>query len=812
MKNVLKFGGSSVAGPSQIRCVVDIVRGYEQPCAVIVSALGGITDGLKNIAQKALTGEHAPLVNELRDRHQRVINDLLTPEANLRASDYLEGRIAEVDIICRGIHMLQELSDRSLARMLSFGELVSSFIVTEAIKEVIPTCQRIDARKFILTDDKLMKATVDRAQTTLELKSIFSNINSVAVIPGFIGATKNKVTSTLGRGGSDYTASLIAAALDVQELHIYSDVSGMLSANPRAVIQAKNIDHLSYNEAFELSHFGAKVLYPPAIQPAYEKNIALLLKNTFDPTHPGTRIDMFPSENPEIVTGISSIDDVAMVNLSGIGMIGVTGYSSRVFNALHQHDINVIMIAQSCSERGICIAVDKGDVHNAEHALQLAFEEEIALKRIDPIQLEENLSIVALVGDGMKFRSGVSGQIFSQLGNYNINIRAIAQGSSESNISIIIDSKDEMRAIKKLHEKFIEKRLAQINLFVLGAGNVGTAFLNLLDKSKDAIASKYGVELTICGLSNSRKMVLDGTGIEPENALERLGRTKTNSDLNKFLEFAVSIHSPNRILVDNTASDATTTIYNEALARGIHVVTCNKRMASGPFEHYSELLQTMAVNKSKFYFETNVGAALPMIQALSNLVDTGDTVHKFQAILSGSLSYIFDQYDGLTPFVEVVKEAGKLGYTEPNPQDDLSGLDVMRKMVILGRAIGLEVELEDVVKSNDLPEECQQAEGKESFLSTLTNNESYFKAKYENAKKENCKLKYIAEYSNGKLQVGLQAVNQTHVFYTLEGTDNILAIYSNRYKNPFIIRGAGAGPENTASGVLTDILRINSWK
>ncbi len=809
MKKVLKFGGSSVAGTDQMRRVVDIVANQPKPCVVVVSALGGVTDMLKSLARAAMAGHHEELLGQLLDRHIALIDELLSGESRTKATDYTKARVDELDVICQGIHMLQELSQRSEARLMSFGELISSYIITEAIQSKVGNAIRLDARELIQTDDQLMRAEVNMKVTVEKIKAACVNVTGVAIIPGFISSTESGVTSTLGRGGSDYTAAIFAHALNVEVLEIWSDVSGMLTANPKIVNQAQSITKMSYNEAFELSHFGAKVLYPPAIQPAYESDIPVLLKNTFDPADPGTLIDQHVESKEHIVTGISSIDEVAMVNLTGIGMVGVSGYSSRVFKALHEADVNVVMIAQSCSERGICVAVDHDDLHQTHEALNMTFQSEIASGRIDPIKLEEKLSIVALVGDGMKYRSGVSGRIFSVLGHYGINIRAIAQGSSESNISIIIDSADEYRAIRVLHESFFEHKPTPIHLFIAGVGTVGSSFIELIMKHNADILKNHNYKINICGVANSRKMIHNNDGLSPDTVLAELNASEHASNLNELVAHMISLKVPNKVFVDNTATPDTAPLYKHCMESGIHVVTCNKIVASDDLQNYRHLKQISNTGHAHFHYETNVGAALPVIHTISDMVRTGDHIDRIEAVLSGSLNYVYDAYDGSESFETVVREAQAQGYTEPNPMMDLSGADVIRKIVILAREAGYAVSIDDVICKPDMPQSCLAAESTEQVFEALASQEDYFRNRVEKARSSGNKLKYIAELRNNKLTVGLQEINSDHIFYSLKGTDNMIAIYSTRYAdNPLVIQGAGAGPENTASGVLSDVLRI----
>jgi aspartokinase/homoserine dehydrogenase 1 len=630
------------------------------------------------------------------------------------------------------------------------------------------------------------------------------------LLPGYIASNENGETTTLGRGGSDYSAAIIASAINAEVLEIWTDVSGMYTAHPKIVAQAKPIDKLSYYEAMELSHFGAKVIYPPTLQPIIEKNIPILIKNSFAPEDPGTIIDDTPIiENGEIVKGISHIDKVALINLEGSGMIGITGFSKRLFEALSAAKINVIMITQASSEHSICIGVREEDAMAAKKAIDEKFAFEISIKKVLPAQVEKDMVNIAVVGEKMKDHQGISGKVFSSLGANNINIRAIAQGASERNISIIIDKKNVSKAINTLHESFFEAQVKELNLFVTGVGNVGSKLLEQIDNQTDYLIENLRLKIRVIAISNSKKMVLGTDAMELSQWDTILEESETKANVDLFFEHAKKLNLRNSIFVDNTASEVIAKEYARYLNNNIGVVTCNKIAAADALNNYLNLKKISRKYGSPYLFETNVGAGLPIIDTLNNLIASGDQIIKIQAVLSGSLNFVFNNFKKGVKFHDVVLEAQQQGYTEPDPKIDLSGIDVARKILILARESGMKIELEAIENESFLPEACLNTKDNKSFFESLLQHNDHFEKMLENAEKHGAKMKYVAQLENGKAQVGIQLVKEGHDFYNLEGSDNIILFYTNRYSaQPLIVKGAGAGADVTASGIFADIIRI----
>ena len=617
----------------------------------------------------------------------------------------------------------------------------------------------------------------------------------------------HKETTTLGRGGSDFTASIYAAALNADELQIWTDVSGMYTANPRVVKQAYPISEISYEEAMELSHFGAKVLYPPTIQPALRKEIAIRIKNTFEPESAGTLICKNP-ENGNEVKGISHIEDVSLITLEGGGMIGIPGFSKRLFETLSVAKINVVFITQASSEHSICVGVYEDDAVKAKELLDETFSIEIDKKKIKPIIVEKELAILAVVGESMKNYQGLSGQMFSALGRNNVNVRAIAQGSSEKNISAVINKYDAKKALNILHEQFFEEKTKQLNLFVTGVGNVGERFLAQLQQQKDFLKENLKLNIRVIGIANSRKMAFSDHGIDLNNWKEALENGEPTT-LDSFHQKVKEANHRNSVFVDNTANQQVSEIYEKYLRESISVVTCNKIACASNFDNYKTLKQVSRKYNASFLFETNVGAGLPIIDTLKNLINSGDRVQKIQAVLSGSLNFVFNNFNENSTFHDVVAAAQKEGYTEPDPKIDLSGVDVARKILILARESGYQLELEDIANNAFLPEDSLKTDNNDDFYASLTKNEGHFQNIFKEANDKDCRLKYVAEFVDGKANVGLQHIPSDHPFYNLEGSDNIVLFFTDRYpENPLIIKGAGAGADVTASGIFADVIRI----
>ena len=708
--------------------------------------------------------------------------------------------------IYEGIFLLQELSNKTLAKVSSFGERLSSYIIAyAAIEELDATHQ--ESRDLIVTNNVFLNAQVNFEKTNKNITDFFmKNSHQVTILGGFISSNTDGETTTLGRGGSDFSAAIYAAALDADELQIWTDVSGMYTANPRVVKQAFPIPEISYEEAMELSHFGAKVLYPPTIQPSLRKEIPIRIKNTFDPENNGTLISKNPKNGNE-VKGISHIEDISLITLEGGGMIGIPGFSKRLFETLSQAKINVVFITQASSEHSICVGIYDSDANKAKELLNETFSIEIDRKKIKPVIVENDLAIIAVVGESMKNHQGLSGQMFSSLGKNNVNIRAIAQGSTEKNISAVINKSDAKKALNTLHEQFFEEKIKQINLFVTGVGNVGERFLAQLEQQKKHLKQHLKLKIRVIGLSNSRKMVFDEKGIDLKNWKELLENGEQTS-LEKFFNKTKECNLRNSVFVDNTANQAVSEVYENYLRQSIGVVTCNKIACASLLDNYKTLKEVSRKYNAPFLFETNVGAGLPIIDTLKNLINSGDRVHKIQAVLSGSLNFVFNNFSENSTFHDVVEQAQKEGYTEPDPKIDLSGVDVARKILILARESGYDLELSDISKNAFLPEESLKTKNNDDFYASLTKNEAHFQQIFKEANDKNCRLKYVAEFSDGKANVGLQHIPSNHPFYNLDGSDNIVLFFTDRYpENPLIIKGAGAGADVTASGIFADIIR-----
>ncbi len=811
MKQVLKFGGSSVANADNIRKVIDVVRQRldRGQAIVVVSALSGITDTLLKCGDQAAAGQESfrETLASVEDRHMQTVKSLLPVSGQSSTLSLVKKHCNDLEDICNGVFLLGELSPRTRDRIVSYGELLSSRIISAAFEASGTNAAWADARELIRTDDSFGHAAVQFDATNTGIMEWAAKTTAgVIVIPGFIASTSNGATTTLGRGGSDYTAAIFAAALDLQILEIWTDVSGMMTADPRWVSNVRIIPSISYQEAMELSHFGAKVIYPPTIQPVMSRNIPVWVKNTFAPDDPGTVIENRNAPQQEIVRGISSINNIALLSLEGSGMVGVPGFSKRLFEALAQGQINVILITQGSSEHSICVGIDNARSDEAKTLVDKAFSVEIALSKVDPLRIEKDLSIIALVGEQMKSHPGISGRMFGTLGRNGVNVRAIAQGSSERNISAVISTSDVRKAVNILHEEFFETTYKQVNLFITGTGNVGRRLIDQLRKQQAYLAEQLRLQVRVMGLSNSRKMLLSEEGIDLENWQEMLD-AGVPADLERFTDVMIERNLRNTVFVDITASDKVPPIYEKLLRKSMSVVACNKIAASSAYENYQRLKELTREFNCRFLFETNVGAGLPVIGTLNDLRGSGDVIHRIEAVLSGTLNFVFNNYDGTRPFSEVVRQAQTEGYTEPDPRLDLSGTDVMRKIMILAREAGERIEMEEIACHAFLPESCMQGTV-EDFYAEMGRQEAHFKVIYDQAAAAGCKLKFVASLDNGKAEVGLRHITPEHDFYHLYGKDNIVLFQTQRYPDqPLVVKGAGAGAEVTASGVFADIIR-----
>jgi aspartokinase/homoserine dehydrogenase 1 len=808
---VLKFGGTSVGNAENIERVIGIVKEKlkDERVIVIVSALGGTTDLLLHCGQLAATGDelYKEKLQEVEQRHMLAVKELIPVQQQSSLLSQVKKMCNEIEDLCNGVFLLNELSPGTIDKLVSYGELMSSQIIAAAFNAKGISAEWKDARQLIKTNSHFGNAVVDIAATNATINEWLKQNNShLFIVPGFIASDAKNITTTLGRGGSDYTAAIIAAAVNAASLEIWTDVSGMMTADPRLVANAKIIASISYQEAMELSHFGAKVIYPPTIQPVLSKNIPVWIKNSFAKDEHGTVIKNDAGSDGNIIRGISSINHLALLSLEGSGMVGVPGFSKRLFEALSNAAINVILITQSSSEHSICVGVEAVNAERAKEVIDTAFVSEITMQKVEPLKIERDLSIVALVGDHMKSHPGISGKMFGVLGRNGVNVRAIAQGSSERNISAVIAMDDVRKAINVLHEEFFETTYKQINIFIAGAGNVGRKLLRQLQQQQKFLREQLRLQTRVVGIANSKKALIDEKGIDLEN-WEELLKSAPASDIHRFANTIIEKNLRNSIFVDITASNEVANIYDSLLQKSISIVACNKVACSSSYAYYKKLKDLAREFNANFLFETNVGAGLPVIGTLSDLLRSGDNVHRIEAVLSGTLNFVFNHYDAKKLFADVVKQAQDEGYTEPDPRLDLSGTDVMRKIMILAREAGETIEMNDIANNNFMPASCMQG-SVENFYEEMKKHEAHFKDLYDNAIKNNCKLKFVASYNQGKASVGLQHISPEHDLYHLYGKDNVVLFYTDRYKEqPLVVKGAGAGADVTASGVFADIIR-----
>lgn len=811
---VLKFGGTSVAHSQNILLVEKIIKdeSLKNKIVVIVSALHGVTDQLIRAAELASVKDenYIQIVQNLEEKHISLVKDLFPITEQSSWLSFVKKHFNDLEDLYNGIAVLGELTNRIKDKIASYGEFLSSKIIAARLQHEGLDCIWMNSADLIRTDSNFNNAKVDFQCTENNIISFLNeNKNHIIVGPGFIAHDEKNNATTLGRGGSDYTASIMAASIHAEELQIWTDVSGMMTADPRLASNAKPISEISYHEAMELSHFGAKVLYPPSIQPVMEKNINLIIRNTFDPYAQGTLIShqlKSSDDEKQIAVGISNMNRIALLTLEGSGMVGIPGISARLFQCLSHEKINVILITQGSSEHSITIAIEEKEALRAEYAINSSFADDINLKRVYAVKIETGLSIVALVGESMKSRSGVSAKMFGCLGNNGINIRAIAQGSSERNISIVISEKDSKKAVNVLHEEFFETEIKQIHLYICGTGNVGSKLIQQIYNQNAYLRENFLINLRIAGISNSRYMLFSDKGIAQEDYLiwDQQGE---KASAKEFADEIIRRNLRNSVFVDVTASPDVPEIYESLLKRSVNIVACNKIAASSDFKKYKTLKNTARNHNCNFYFETNVGAGLPVIGTINDLIKSGDQIQSIQAVLSGTLNFVFNHYDGSRTFSEVVAQAQQEGYTEPDPRLDLSGTDVARKILILAREAGYPLKFEEIENIGFLPEECMQGSVSD-FYEKLTAYEDHFKNLLNNAKNEGKILKYVAEFENGKAKVGLQHIAPDSDLFHLYGKDNIIIFKTLRYsEQPLVVKGAGAGADVTASGVFADIIR-----
>ena len=814
---ILKFGGTSVGTAESIRKVADIISKYEHNgirTAVVVSAQSGITNLLMLAGDQAAAGDetYTETLAQIENRHFEVIKALISVKGQSSLFGHVKLLLNELEDVLHGVFLLREESLRTKDLIMSFGERLSAYIIKDFITQSGIPAAYLDARKIIVTDDNFGAAKINFETTNKKIVDYFKEHPELQIVTGFISSNNKNQITTLGRGGSDYTAAVLGAALDAEEIEIWTDVDGMMTADPKKVKRAFSLSSLSYVEAMELTHFGAKIIYPPTLQPAFNKNIPLRIKNTFNPEFEGTVIKREANNKEMPIKGISSIQKVSLVNLHGSGMVGVPGIASRLFGALSKAKISVILITQASSEYSICFAIAPEDAQATRIAVEDEFSLEIASKKIEPLLIEENLSILAIVGENMKNTPGIAGKLFGALSKNGINIVAIAQGSSELNVSVIIKEFHLSKALRALHGAFFLLNRQSLNLYVVGTGLIGGTLLKQIKRQYDYFYDKRFLSINIVALANSKKMIFDENGLALENWKEDLGEKGAKMSIRAYIDQMTALDLPNSIFVDNTSSKLISDHYEEILNANISVVTPNKLANSDSYDRYLELQDIALKNGVKFLYETNVGAGLPVISTLRDLKLSGDQIYKIDGILSGTISYIFNSFEGNKKFSEVVREAKKLGYTEPDPRDDLNGMDMARKILILSREAGISLELKDINMEALLPEACFQADSVEGFFEELQKIDGMMEEKRIVAEKEGKKLRYIAGLENDKAFIRLEAVGPDSLFYAVSGSDNIIAYTSERYHDkPLVIKGPGAGAEVTAAGVFAEIIGISNY-
>ncbi|MEA1986701.1 MAG: bifunctional aspartate kinase/homoserine dehydrogenase I [Candidatus Marinimicrobia bacterium] len=792
---VLKFGGSSIATPKRVEKVISIILDLKDVRAVVFSAFGGVTDNLIEMGTLASIGEkkYLQILNSIENRHRKAVQYLIG--ANIKVNKNIDLMFKELSNVLHGIFLVKELSPQTLDLIMSFGERLSAFIISEAIGKKI-RADFLDTRQIIKTNDNFGNALVNSRLTRKNIKEYFQLRKNIQIVTGFIASNSQGITTTLGRGGSDFTVSLIGASLLADEIQIWTDTDGILTADPRKVEEAFPISNITYEEAMELSHFGAKVIHPPTIQPAKNKKIQIRVKNTFNPNGDGTVISSKRIDNKCSVVGIPTVSNVSLLRMQGSGMASGSGIAKRLFGALAEEKINVILITQASSEHTICFVVKPEYSKLAKDVIEKEFVSEIKAKYLDKVFIENEKSIISIVGEGMRNTIGLAGKFFTALGTKHINIVAIAQGSSERNISVVINKSDEIRALNEVHKMFF-KHENELNVFVAGTGTIGGELLNQIKNANSH-------HLQIQGIMDIDKMVLGN--IKFSSWKGKLKRSKIKSDIDEFINFMNASYGK-KVFVDCTASKKIVSKYKEILSSGISIVTPNKIANSSEYKLFTEL-NNLTNNNVKFLYETNVGAGLPVIETLKGLLQTGDKILTIEAVLSGTISYIFNKFKD-RKFSEIVKEAKENGYTEPDPRDDLNGLDVARKILILARVAGIKIDLKDVKVEKILSEKCYDAKSIDNFFELLELEDERLENKRKDAERKNKVLRYIATLENGKAKVELKEVGIESPFYSLKGADNMISFKTERYnERPLTIRGPGAGAKVTATGVFADILKV----
>ena len=810
---VLKFGGSSVGDAKRIRSVIDIIiqsRREHGEVVVVASAMQDVTNQLIEAGQKAFRGDRAyeQLLNDLEARHQSVAGELLGPADGSLAHHFIAQAFLELREFVHGIWILGEITNRTLDFVMSYGEQLSCTLIAEALKHVGAPADYVDSRRLIQTDLSYGAAQVNTDLTNWNILNHFKNRTNIQVITGYIACGPENETTTLGRGGSDYTASILGAALDADEIEIWTDVDGVMTADPRRVSEAFSLETLSFEEAMELSHFGAKVIHPPTMLPALQKRIPIRIRNTFNPDFPGTLIcERVQTADDTPVKGIACIDRISVLKVTGEGILQTVGIASRIFAALARKNIEVNLITQSSSEHSICLAIATDHSRTAREVIELEFRIELHHGQISPITVENDCSIVAIVGERVQNIPGVTGKVFQALGRNGITPRAIAHGSSERNLTLVLRQSDLQKAMNALHDHLFLSRQKTINLFLLGPGLVGGTLLELLKDQEEFARSALRTRFKVVGIANRRKMLFDERGIDLSTWRSQIAAADQSTDLFEFANRVRQFNAPNSIVVDCTGSESAVQVYLDLLRSSVSVVTSSKIANTLHQDFYHQLRLTASEHGAQFRYSTNVGAALPIIDSIKNIIQNGDAVEKIEAVLSGTMSFIFNSVNAGKLFSEAVREAMKRGFTEPDPRVDLSGIDVARKVLILVREAGFAMELEDIEIENYLPQSVLALSDVES---SIADADAGLEERRYVAQQRGCSLMFLARFEHGRAKIGVEEVSPQHPFYHLSGNDNIVALTTRSlYQQPFVVRGGGAGAKLTASGLFNDIVYIS---
>lgn len=816
MKKVLKFGGSSLSEPGALSTLLEVISsniGQKNEVIIVCSALEGVTNLIGDLVEQSIDGKDiAEGISDLEERHYRIVRSHLEVHRHNQVLLGLKLYFNQVEEMLSGIMALGEVSPRTIDRALSYGELCSAFLFTSLVEQYCGRSVFADTRQLIKTDSHFGQANINEEfSNSLITRFIKENSGSIPVFTGFISSNEAGITTTLGRGGSDYTAAIVASAVDADEIQIWTKVDGIMTADPGMVDKAFSIPRLSYSEAVELSYFGAKVIHPPTMFPARSKDIPIIIKNSFNPSFDGTLISGRSTDSGSLIKGISCITEICLITLQGGAMVGEKGFSGRLFSRLAGEGLNVFLITQASSQHSISLAISPRDISAARKVITREFEQDMETGRLDQPFYDDTLSIIAVVGENMRHKRGLSGKVFSSLGRSGVNVIAIAQGSSELNISVVIDRKDLAKAMNSVHDAMFLSPVKTLNVFFCGVGNIGGTLLRQIDDHLDYLEEKRHIKISLTGICNSKSYFFNTDGISPRLWKQEMDEKRQAGSVNDFIEKAFTLNLPNSVFVDNTGSREVPDLYSRLFEKSFSVVTCNKIGNTGKFSSYIINKNISGKFGVDYLYETTVGAGLPIIKTLQDLLISGDEIIKVEAILSGTISFVFNEYKGDRTFAGVVRMAQERGFTEPDPRDDLSGLDFARKMLILARETGMETEFEDIELQPLLPDNCLNAGSVDDFYRELEVSENYFRSLKDKAAAENKVMHYIGILHEGKVRTELKMLDSRHPFYNLTGSDNIISFTTNRYlDNPMVIKGPGAGAEVTAAGVLADLVRVGA--